>query len=73
MIYRVDKDSKAKDNSDRVNLNAPADLIGLNIMLPASGVKHNSSNIGYISLNPITVSETSIDANQIGEDINDEE
>lgn len=73
LIYRVDKDSKAKDNSDRVNLNAPADLIGLNIMLPASGVKHNSSNIGYISLNPITVSETSIDANQIGEDINDEE
>lgn len=72
LIYRVDKDSRAKDNSDRVNLNAPTDLIGLNIMLPASGVKHNSSNVGYVSLKPITVSETNIDTEQIGKNISDE-
>lgn len=41
IIYRVDKDSKANENSSRMDLNAPEDLIGLCLYIPGGRDRTN--------------------------------
>ncbi len=38
LIYRVDKDSKARENTTRIDLNAPEDLIGLCLYIPGGRI-----------------------------------
>ena len=40
LIYCIDKDSKPQQNTNRLELNAKADVIGLSILIP--GVAENS-------------------------------
>ena len=48
LIYRVDKDSKAKDSATRIDLNAPEDLIGLCLYIP--GGKAGTSYASTVSI-----------------------
>lgn len=48
LIYRVDKDSKAKDSATRIDLNAPEDLIGLCLYIP--GGKTGTSYASTVSI-----------------------
>lgn len=54
IIYRIDKNSKARSNSkERVDLNASEDLIGLHITIPGMGIggKGNRSKALTIKIN----------------------
>lgn len=48
LIYRVDKNSKAKKNSVRYDLNAPEDLIGLCLYIP--GGKNKTNYVSTVSI-----------------------
>ena len=51
VIYKIDGKSKAPVNSKtREDLNLENDLIGLNIMIPASNNNNNKSMVGYVAV-----------------------
>lgn len=64
IIYRVDKDSKAKENTSRMDLDAPEDLIGLCLYIPGG-----KSSTNYATTVSIKMSNDVFDGDADLEDI----
>lgn len=67
IIYKIDGQSKAPSNSGtRKDLNLDNDLIGLNIMIPASNKNNNRTPVDYVA---VEIDESYSNPLEIGENV----
>lgn len=62
LIYCIDKDSKARVNSNRTDLNAPEDMIGIAMLLP--GYRGNSNGVVRVKIKNNNIDDGRIDIDE---------